>query len=336
MRGQLYVYGVPAKIGGASTKIIDFLRMMKGTYSITVILPHIAFLKDPAVTRILQSLEIPYCLLRDLPPRLDAVVLAVCDLEFFSSGAARTLKSKGGRIVWSNEMMWEFKGEAEAVKEGIVDRVLFLSEIQQQAFHHIYSRSDSFLIRNYITPEDFPYVARNNKIFTIGRLSRPDPLKFPEDFPAFYESFLLPEVCYRVQAWNDELKKKYRWHRFGPEWELLPANKIAAPKFLGSLDLFVYPLGHKFVESWGRSAVEAMLTGCIPLVPSGHQFHNMIEHEKTGFICSSFDEFNYYVNELYDNAQLRRSMGATSASEVRQKLCNAEAHRKLWMEALSF
>ena len=40
------------------------------------------------------------------------------DKLFFTSGAAWEAKSRGLRVVWSNEMMFPFKGEAEAVKEG--------------------------------------------------------------------------------------------------------------------------------------------------------------------------------------------------------------------------
>jgi hypothetical protein len=45
---------------------------------------------------------------------------------------------------------------------------------------------------------------------------------------------------------------------FWSEWELLPEKKRAALKFLYSLDVFLYPLGHRIKESWGaRAVVEA-------------------------------------------------------------------------------
>ncbi len=43
----------------------------------------------------------------------------------------------------------------------------------------------------------------------------------------FYELLGLRDVRYRVMA------KQYRWHRFGPEWELLPKNKMASLDFCG-------------------------------------------------------------------------------------------------------
>jgi hypothetical protein len=35
---------------------------------------------------------------------------------------------------------------------------------------------------------------------------------------------------------SPEVAKQYRWHRFGPEWELLPPQKESALRFLYSLE----------------------------------------------------------------------------------------------------
>ena len=132
------------------------------------------------------------------------------------------------------------------------------------------------------------------------------------------------------------MRRKYAWHRFGPEWELLPTNKVAAAEFLTGLDLFVYPLGHQVVESWGRSTVEAMLTGCVPLVPSGHNFEQMMVHGESGFICNDFAEFKAVARELHQNRALREQIGRAAAHHARTVLCNAEEHRRMWTEALTF
>ncbi len=275
-------------------------------------------------------------LTKDLPKRLEGVALAVCDEEFFISCRARQLKERGLRLVWSNEMMFPFKGEAEAAKQGLIDRVLFVSEFQAAVFAEIYRGVPSMNVGNYIDPDDYVWRERKHPVFTLGRLSRPDPMKYPLDFPVFYEELALKDVRYRVMAWNLELQKQYRWHRFGPEWELLPANRQSALSFLYTLDVFLYPLGHRIKESWGRAVVEALLTGCVPVVPAGHQFHNLLVHGETGFICKEFREFKEAVRELYENYPLRLKMSRQGAEHAREHLCNPEAHRKKWIEALSF
>jgi glycosyltransferase involved in cell wall biosynthesis len=137
-------------------------------------------------------------------------------------------------------------------------------------------------------------------------------------------------------AWNDALRNRYKWHKFGPEWELLPAAKIPAVRFLQSLDLFVYPLGHNFKESWGRSTVEAMLTGCIPLVPTGHQFENFIIHEDSGFICRNFEEYQFYAKTLSVDYSLQLRVSSNCAERARKHICNREEHRQRWIQALTF
>lgn len=333
---KLYLIGIPGRIGGASTKILHLLRLLGGDFRITVVLPDIRYLKDSKVRQVLDPYNLPCTLLKDLPKQLQGVALGICDGEFFTSGRARELKARGLKVVWSNEMMWAFKGEAEAVKEGLIDRVLFVSEFQARAFEELYRDVPSFQTGNYIDPDDYAWRERNNPTFTLGRLSRPDLKKYPLDFPVFYEELGLPDVRYRVMAWSQDLQRQYRWHRFGPQWELLSAQKESALKFLYSLDVFLYPLGHRIKESWGRAVVEAMLTGCVPVVPAGHQFHKLMVHGESGFICQEYREFKSTVRELYENYPWRMKISRQGAEYARENLCNPEAHRRCWVEALSF
>ena len=331
----LFLFGTPGRVGGAATKIRHLILLLHKEMHITVVLNHVSWLKDKSVTGFLDRLHVRYCLLKELPEHLEGTALVVCETEFFATGVAQQVKLRGLKLVFSNEMMWEFKGEAEAVKAHLIDKVHFVSDFQAAKFSELYRGIPSAIPGNYVAPEDFEFKERCNATFTIGRLSRHDPDKYPEDFPVFYEELGLPDVKYRVMAWDDKLKQKYRWHRFGPEWELLGPQKEDTEKFLHTLDLFVYPLGHLFKESWGRSTVEAMLTGCVPLVPAGHQFHNLIVHGESGFICSTFDEYREVAREMYSNHALRRRLGRQCAEHARTKICNAEEHRRIWIDALT-
>lgn len=332
---KVYLYGTPGHLGGAATKIRHLLRLLHKEVDFTVILTHPGWRRNKQVMGFLRELNIPHCMVKDLPRRVSGVVLAICELQFFSSGVAQRLKDKGLRIVWSNEMMWEFKGEAEAVKAGLIDRVLWLSPLQWKVFKEMYRGVPSTMVGNYIDPDDFHWRERRNETFTIGRLSRPDPVKFPLDFPNFYELLGLGDVRYRVMAWSEEMAKQYRWHRFGPEWELLPKNKMASLDFLWSLDVFVYPLGHRFKESWGRVVVEAMLTGCPPLVPVGHHFHNMLVDEESGYLCGPFAEWKEAAQRLYRDYPHRLRMSKRCAEYAREVHCDVGRHRAIWREALA-
>jgi glycosyltransferase involved in cell wall biosynthesis len=232
--------------------------------------------------------------------------------------------------------MFPFAGEAEAIKQGLVDRVLFVSDFQAQAFRHFCTGTTTFITGNFIDDDEYAYRKRTNTIFTIGRLSRPDPSKYPLNFPVFYEELGLKDVRYRVMSWGPELQKQFKWHRFGLEWDLLSTNKESAAAFLQTLDLFVYPLGHRIKESWGRAVVEAMLTGAVVVVPAGHNFDKMLVNGESGFICKEFKEFKTVVHQLYEDYQLRERIARQGAQHARDSLCNSGEHQKRWIEALSF
>jgi glycosyltransferase involved in cell wall biosynthesis len=335
-RPAVYLMGMPGRLGGAATKLVHLIRLLHEHFSLTLLASEMWILKDKEVRHVLEPFKLPCCLLKNLPKRIDGVCLAMCEPNFFISGNALELRNRGMKVVWSNEMMFPFKGEAEAARQGLIDRVLFASEFQARTFEHMYSGVPSLTTGNYVDPEDYSWRERRNTIFTLGRLSRPDLFKYPLDFPVFYEEIGLKEVRYRIMAWSPELQKQYRWHRFGPEWELLPANKQSALSFLYSLDVFLYPLGHRVKESWGRAVVEAMLTGAVPVVPIGHQFDKLMVPGESGFICKEFREFKAVMRELYENYPLRMKISRQAAAYAREHLCNPEEHRKKWIEALTF
>lgn len=218
------------------------------------------------------------------------------------------------------------------MRDGLIDKVLYTSEVQKELLSPGYGKLPGIITGNYIDPSFFPFKERHNGVFTIGRLSRADPVKYPEDFPVFYECLELPEVRFRVMAWDEKLRQKYRWHHFDERWELLKTEQESQIDFLHSLDLFVYPLGHKFTESWGRSTVEAMLTGAIPLVPPGHHLENLMIHGDTGFVCGDFLEYQRHAQTLFHDHALRSSMARRCHEHAVQKLCNREEHLKIWLE----
>ena len=331
----LYIFGTPGDVGGAATKISHLIRLLHQSFEITVVPSHVSFRKDKKVQRQLKTLGAKYRMFNELPKKLTGVGLAICEPQFFSSGLALRVKERGLNIVWSNEMMWAFKREAESVKEGLIDRVLWVSEFQANAFSEMYRNVPFAFTGNYIDPDDFCWIDRRHPTFTIGRLSRPDPEKYPYDFPVFYEELLPFETHFRVMAWNEELSNQYKWHQFDPRWTRHKANTIPTIDFLHSLDLFVYPLGHRIQESWGRSVVEAMLTGCVPLVPKGHQFHKLMKHEESGFICGAFEEWQEYAHRLRFDYAYRLKTGRNSREHARLELCSPEIHREIWEKALS-
>ncbi len=332
---KVYFFGIPGRIGGAATKIRDLLMLLKDSLDICVVLNSRAELDLPDARSSIDAAGVELAFEEDLPNKMDGVALVICQTDLFTSGRAQRIKERGLKLFLSNEMMWPFTGEEEAVKAGLIDRVLFVSKLQSGAFSELYHDIPSFETGNYVDARRFKFVERQREDIVVGRLSRPDPDKYSEDFPTFYEALKLPRAKYHVMAWSDALHKKYCWHEFGDQWALFGAGVIPTDVFLQRLDLFVYTLGPLVKESWGRSVVEAMLTGAIPLVPTGHNFDALMESGSTGYICNSFDAFFEAANRLYSDIRFRRKVSVDCADYARKKICNPDTHRKLWMKCLT-
>lgn len=332
----LYFFGWPSEYGGADTKAAHLFRLLAGHLEITVVPNFPVQLNQTRWTSFFDELGIRYTSLEGLPPRLKGTALALCNDQFFSKSLHLEAAKRGLSIVWSSEMMWHHENEVQCIKAGMVDRLLYVSELQKAAL-----KNESFcdvptrVTGNYIDPAWFPFFDRDGgKCVTIGRLSRAAEEKYPEDFPVFYEALKISDARFRVMAWSGKLSEKYRWHKFDQRWDLLVREAEPTVKFLHSLDLFVYPLGHTFNESWGRSTVEAMLTGAIPLVPEGHHFGELIIHGETGFICGDFLEYQEHALRLARDPVARRKMSHSCRDHAVTTLCNEEKHREIWLEAL--
>ena len=364
---DLYFFGWPGRIGGADTKLAHLLPLLRAEFNITVVAPTPHCGSDAAGTHLLRSLSIPWAPLNELPPRLSGWGVALCHGEFFSSGAASEARRRGLQLAWSNEMMCLFPTESGALTLGLCDAVLYVSEAQRRLLEPQYHRLLNGDLRrspfagqpgqpegwikasatgrrlrwvmtgNYIDPNQFPYVARTpagpgHRPLTVGRLSRPDPAKFPPDFPQFYENLGLRQARFRVMAWSSQLAAQWPHHRFDQRWELLPALAEPAPQFLQSLDLFVYSLHPTCRESWGRAVVEAMLCGAIPLVPAGedHHLQSLIAHGETGFVCADAAEYGRSAQRLEEDDELRCRMAERARAVAETRLCNPESHRQCW------
>lgn len=203
-------------------------------------------------------------------------------------------------------------------------------------------------VGNYVDPAAFPFRDRTrgrrpgpakggSPAFTIGRLSRADWVKYPPDFPRSYEGLgLRGPVRFRVMAWSRRVACQWPGHRWNARWERLPALAEPPAQFLRSLDLFVYDTHPRFSESWGRAAVEAMLTGAVPLVPADARHHLgvLVPDGVAGFQCASRRQWRERAQLLQTDAGLRAAMSRAAAAYARDELCQAPRHREVWRRAL--
>ena len=328
---EVVFFGWPGGIGGASTKLAHLLDLLATSCRLTVVPNSRVDLEDERWTRFLYDRRIATCLIENLPPTDSGWAVSLCNAAFFSDNRAERARKLGYTVAWSGEMMWLHPGESEAISSGWIDLVLYASEFQARHLLPQHHGVGTCVMGNYVNEAWFPWKARTSDGLVIGRVSRPDPDKYPIDFPQFYEHVSLPGTRFRVMAWDRHLTERYEWFEFGSHWDLLEAEEEPVVEFLHSVDLFLYPLGHRVQESWGRSTVEAMLCGCVPIVPSGHQFECLIENGVSGFICSEFTEFKEVVQVLSRNEVLRKQVSAEAGRHARISICNRTEHLARWM-----
>ena len=235
IRPKITVFGWPSHLGGADTKLAHLLELLHKDLEFTVVPNEKRHLDGPFWPTFLKNLGIRSCLFDQLPRRLEGFALALSNQCFFTHHICHRAKDRGLKVAWSSEMMWHHEGELDAVRDGLIDRVLYTSRIQKDLLSPNYGKIPGFITGNYIDPVQFPFAERLRAGFTIGRLSRPAPEKYPEDFPVFYECLELPECRFRVMAWDEKLSSKYRWHRFDHRWDLLAAETEDTAQFLNSL-----------------------------------------------------------------------------------------------------
>jgi len=337
MKQNLFIFGWPSFLGGADTKLAHLIDLLYNEYNITLIPSYDTQLKDKTWTDYLDSFNVKYCKLQDLPETLEGVALSLCNGTFIKNKIYKTALLKGLKVIWSSEMMWMHEGEMEAINLKEIDKLLYVSEIQKAKLNYeSFSDIPTYITGNYINPNYFEFKERDLNRFNVGRLSRHDPYKYPENFPQLYEYVCsnIPTTKFRIMAWSAPLKEKYKWFNFDSKWTFLQPNTETQHHFLHSLDIFLYPLGHHFVESWGRSTVEAMLTGAIPIVYSGHHLDNLIINGETGFICDDPYEIKQIMEMLHENKEVRKNMSLACHIHAKDKLCNRAEHIKMWKEAL--
>ena len=394
-RPQVYLFGWPSGLGGADTKAGHLLRLLHGDFAWTLVPNDPGVLEDAGMRRWLEGLGVRAARWEDLPGRLEGTGLGICNSWWLTHGRAIEARGRGLRLVWGNEMMWHHAAELAAVASGLLEAVLYVSPEQRAVLEPGYARAAMAVppardagevapdtgpgasgrlgalrwwdVGNFVDPEAFPMrgAADGERFageFVIGRLSRADPGKYPEDFPESWERLGLSRrsgrVRHRVMAWSDQMARLFsrhpelarawrRWKRSrtvaptgrhagtGARWELLPPLAEEAGAFLRSLHLYVYALGEAN-ESWGRSTVEAMLSGAVPLVPADprHHLHRLVPHGVAGYHCRPRGEWGKYARLLQRDAPLREGMARAGRDWAARVLCDPARHRAVWREVL--
>ena len=144
-------------------------------------------------------------------------------------------------------------------------------------------------LRLWRVPRNGPLESRP----VIGRHSRPDALKWPDDAATILAAYPDdPSYIVRILGGGPFLRDLVGM--YPPNWQVWPFNAIPPERFLSTVDFFVYFHHSQWVEAFGRSIVEAMASGAVAILP--RQFETLFGE---GAIYAEPSEVRDLVRQLH-------------------------------------
>ncbi len=177
-------------------------------------------------------------------PPFDAQGMPAYDLERCAAHAAEVL---GGDVIWApvGPMVRQQLASATACPP-----------LLPYDWHNVLDGSNWFTPRaEFSSPRPI-----------IGRHSRPDYLKWPDDRKTTLEIYPDdPSMLVRILGGGPYLRDLIG--PFPENWQVWAFNELDPRKFLGMIDFFVYFHHSHWVEAFGRTILEAMASGAVLVLP---------------------------------------------------------------------
>lgn len=332
---RLVILQWPSELGGADTRLNDLLRLLHNDWDITCV-PNDPFrLTEEKHISFLNSLGIKYCLLDQLPHRYEGVAFSCCNFRLLNEAwRIKAVKDRGLKLIWANDMMWHEPQEINAITQGLVDLVVFTSEFHRSVMLPEVLAANPLqkhaIMANYFDADSWSDIEKNRSEnnLVVGKSSRPDWLKYPDDFPMFYER-LGSGLSFDILGWSAELEKRYAWHKFGDQWKLRPASSISVKEWLRGIDVFVYCSNYKFIENQSRSIVESMLSKTPVIAPRKYNFPNMVWDKRCGWLWDDEKELKEGIEAMRDN-DIRNRFGERSRSWALDIWCDKNMAMNDW------
>lgn len=125
---------------------------------------------------------------------------------------------------------------------------------------------------------------------TVGRHSRPDPLKWPDSREELLAAY--PDRQHlTIRALGGIPPEIRPW--LGSNWQLLPFSEDGASEFLSSLDFYVYFHSRQWVEAFGIGIAEAMASGVVTILDPSYEalFEDGAVYTEAGGTSEVIDRF---------------------------------------------
>jgi glycosyltransferase involved in cell wall biosynthesis len=169
-----------------------------------------------------------------------------------------------------------------------------------------------------------PLAHEPRDVFTIGRMSRPEPVKFHPGDPAFFIRLAADGCKVRVMGGECLLPKISP----GSGVEIINGGSVPPQVFLNSLDCFFYRTDPDWFETFGRVVLEAMACGLPVVCEADAGYAPYIKSGENGFLFHTEAEAEAQIAALRADPELRARMGAAARRSV-EAMYDGEYRRRL-------
>lgn len=329
---RLYSIGHPSSHGGARTELWHTIKLWRRFGVEVTVIPTWS-----TNTEWRTRLADIGCEVLDLKPKElflpdDSLIVSFCNGPFIA--CSRQLRNC--RLIYVRCMnYWDDPLDRQTIeRDGPFNAYVCQSEYQRRLLwprlHAAGVTEDQCpIIRGAFDLDSYPFRPkphRNGDPFVIGRLSSCDRRKYPDNLWEIYGR--IPGIKARVMGWDRSRVEQYIGKP--PDFaEVLSQCGENADEFVRSLHCMVHPMGSA-TENWPRVVLEAMAVGTPVVTDRRGGVVEMIEHERTGYLCQSTEDFVNYTTMLSENEPIRMDIASRARTAIEEELADPETIWAAW------
>ena len=333
---RLFVNGFPSLYGGAGTELHHQIIVWRKMGVEVHLIPSWDYHGEPLYNEMVSLGVIMHA-----PADWSAVqpgdpVLGFCNAGFLN--ALPEIRRHTKRTVFINCMTWLFPREKEAMQKGEIAMFLYQNEAVRQEAMPVLRKLNGdpqvqFLtFRPYFHAESFPFIReRDEDFFGCGRISRQDADKFAANTLHIYGAFESPVEKRGLFLGFDKRSEAKIGRPF--DWIRIARNQreVSQQDFYRHSRIILQPTDT--TENWPRIGFEAMASVSVLIVDNRGGWRQMVEHGKTGWLCSNERDFIYYASKMACEPNLRDDM-AEAARARGLELGGLDVSLESWKEVL--
>jgi len=322
-------FGIIHQAGGCGPELLGAIELLKSkNVPVRCIVPMGDPIVDSGRANFLRQLGVPVVHYR--PGMFEECKILMTFGEDKCFDYMRQYSDRPKWMIWSSCMSHLIDAEISAIQDGLVDEYFFQTtsngDLVGPQLVKAAGKGTRICHRKgyqiYINPKSryMPLAPKkkNRKEFRVLKASRDDAEKWHEESWRMFSSIMAPagiKVQVEVAGWGEKALYKVgnpcdpssKWNG---SLNVILNDHIYDPLLMSELYATSHCLLHyyPFLESYGISTTQAMLSGCVPIGSNTQGFKEQIQHGVTGFLCNSADEASYYASYLAFNPKKREEM----------------------------